>query len=79
MTNNTNKHTLPVWTEVEYTALCKNPYLTTPFFIPKESKVFLCREDGSKEEQRMIFLVSNRPPQPKKMNGKTTQCLVSYR
>ena len=57
MTNNTNKHTLPVWTEVEYTALCKNPYLTTPFFIPKESKVFLCREDGSKEEQRMIFLV----------------------
>ena len=57
MTNNTNKHTLPVWTEVEYTALCKNPYLSTPFFIPKESKVFLCREDGSKEEQRMIFLV----------------------
>ena len=57
MTNNTNKHTLPVWTEVEYTALCKNPYLSSPFFIPKESKVFLCREDGSKEEQRMIFLV----------------------
>ena len=57
MTDNTNKHTLPIWTEVEYTALCKNPYLSTPFFIPKESKVFLCREDGSKEEQRMIFLV----------------------
>ena len=57
MTNNTNKHTLPIWTEVEYTALCKNPYLSTPFFIPKESKVFLCKEDGSREEQRMIFLV----------------------
>ncbi len=55
MTNNTNKHTLPIWTEVEYTALCKNPYLSTPFFIPKESKVFLCKEDGSREEQRMIF------------------------
>ena len=51
MTNNTNKHTLPIWTEVEYTALCKNPYLSTPFFIPKESKVFLCKEDGSREEQ----------------------------
>ena len=57
MTNNTNKHTLPIWTEVEYTALCKNPYLSTPFFIPKESKVFLCKEDGSRKEQRMIFLV----------------------
>ena len=45
MTNNTNKHTLPIWTEVEYTALCKNPYLSTPFFIPKESKVFLCKEE----------------------------------
>ena len=51
------KHSLPVWTEVEYTALCKNPYLSTPFFIPKESKVFLCRENGSREEQRLIFLV----------------------
>ena len=29
MTNNTNKHTLPIWTEVEYTALCKNPYLSS--------------------------------------------------
>lgn len=57
MTNQMNKHTLPAWTEIEYTAACKNPYLDTPFFIPKESKVFLCREDGTREEQRMIFLV----------------------
>lgn len=57
MANNMEKHSLPVWTEVEYTALCKNPYLSTPFFIPKESKVFLCRENGSREEQRLIFLV----------------------
>lgn len=57
MTNQMNKHTLPAWTEIEYTAACKNPYLDTPLFIPKESKVFLCREDGTREEQRMIFLV----------------------
>ncbi len=57
MTNKTITHTLPVWTEVEYTALCKNSYITTPFFLPKESKVFLCRKDGSREEQRLIFLV----------------------
>lgn len=57
MTNQMNKHTLPAWTEIEYTAACKNPYLDTHFFIPKESRVFLCREDGTREEQRMIFLV----------------------
>ena len=57
MANNTKNHNLPAWTEVEYTALCKNPFIDTPFFIPKESKVFLCRKDGSREEQRMIFLV----------------------
>lgn len=56
MTNQTT-HSLPAWTEVEYTALCKNPYISTPFFVPKETKVFLCREDGSREEMRMIFLV----------------------
>lgn len=50
-------HTLPAWTEVNYTALCKIPYISTPFFIPKETQVYLCREDGSKEEARMIFLV----------------------
>ena len=33
MTDKTNTHALPAWTEVEYTALCKNPYLLTPFFI----------------------------------------------
>ena len=57
MTDKTNTHALPVWTEVEYTALCKNPYLLTPFFIPKEAKCFTCREDGTREEERMVFLV----------------------
>lgn len=57
MTDNTNKHTLPVWTEIEYTATCKSPYLSTPFYIPKDAKVYLCREDGTREEQRPIFLV----------------------
>ena len=50
-------HTLPAWTEMEYTTTCKNPYLATPFFVPKEAKCFLCREDGTRKEQRMIFLV----------------------
>ena len=57
MTDKTNTHALPVWTEVEYTALCKKPYLLTPFFIPKEAKCFTCREDGTREEERMVFLV----------------------
>ena len=51
------EHALPAWTEVEYTSLCKTPYLTVPFYIPKESKCFLCREDGSKEETKNVFLV----------------------
>ena len=55
MTDKTNTHALPAWTEVEYTALCKNPYLLTPFFIPKEAKCFTCREDGTREEERMVF------------------------
>ncbi len=55
----TNKatHMLPAWAEIEYTALCKNPYLSAPFFIPKESKVFLCREDGTRKEARILYLV----------------------
>lgn len=51
------EHALSAWTEVEYTSLCKNPYIDVPFFIPKESKCFLCREDGSREVARNIFLV----------------------
>ncbi len=51
------KHTLPLWTEVEYTALCKNPYLDTPFYVPKESKCFLCKEDGSRKEVKNLYLV----------------------
>ena len=56
MTNKT-QHTLPAWAEIEYTASCKSPYLTSSFFMPKVSKVFLCRENGTKEETKMIFLV----------------------
>ena len=54
---NKNAHHLPAWAEIEYTALCKSPYLSTPFFVPKESKVFLCREDGSRKEARILYLV----------------------
>lgn len=63
MTNNTT-HTQPKWAEIEYTALCKNPYLSRPFFVPKESKVFHCTEDGNRKEARMLYLVfkpSNAP------------------
>ena len=56
MTDNT-QHTLPQWTEVNYTAICKSPYLSTPFFVPKESEVFLCREDGSREQKRLLYWV----------------------
>ncbi len=56
MTKVTN-HSLPTWTEVEYTSLCKNPYLDTPFYVPKESKCFLCGEDGSRKEMKNIYLV----------------------
>lgn len=56
MTNNT-QHTKSAWTEINYTALSKSPYLTSPFFVPKETECFLCREDGSREQAKMIFLV----------------------
>lgn len=51
------EHSLSLWTEVEYTALCKNPYLDNPFYVPKESKCFLCGEDGSRKEMKNIYLV----------------------
>ena len=57
MTQDNTSHTAEAWTEVEYTALCKSPYLLTPLFVPKEAKCYLCRKDGTREEQRMIFLV----------------------
>lgn len=63
MTNN-KTHTQPAWAEIEYTALCKNPYLSRAFFVPKESKVFQCTEDGNRKEARMLYLVfkpSNAP------------------
>lgn len=57
MTDNTTSHTLPAWTEVEYTAPCLSPYLSTPVFLPKATRYFLCREDGSRKEARLSFTV----------------------
>ena len=57
MTKDNYTSSAEAWTEVEYTALCKSPYLLTPLFVPKEAKCYLCRKDGTREEQRMIFLV----------------------
>ena len=45
------------WTEVEYSARCVSPFITTPIFIPDETTYFLCREDGSREQQRLTFVV----------------------
>ncbi len=54
---NKTTHSLPVWTEVNYGALCTNPYLSTPVFVPGETGIFLCREDGSRKEMRLTFTV----------------------
>ena len=63
MTNDT-QHTKSAWTEINYTALSKSPYLSTPFFVPKETECYLCRKDGSRELAKMIFLVFKSTSQP---------------
>ena len=45
------------WTEVEYSARCMSPYLNTPIYIPEETTYYLCREDGSREQSRLTFVV----------------------
>lgn len=57
MTTDAKKHTSPVWTELEYSALCKSPYLAEPVFMPKETQYYLCREDGSREQTKLLFVV----------------------
>ena len=50
-------HTAAAWTEVEYSSLCKSPYLSTPVFVPKETSFFLCRENGERKPARLTFVV----------------------
>lgn len=45
------------WTEVEYSARCTSPYISTPIYIPEETSYFLCRKDGTREQHRLTFVV----------------------
>lgn len=52
-----NTHAMPRWMEVEYSGVCKNPYLLEPIFVPKVSTCFLCGDNEEREAIKMIFLV----------------------
>lgn len=56
-TNKTEITPSAVWTEVEYSAHCSSPYLGTPIYIPEETSYFLCREDGTRLQRRLTFVV----------------------
>lgn len=55
--NNTPDSSATAWTEVEYSARCMSPYISTPIYIPEETSYFLCREDGTREQHRLTFVV----------------------
>lgn len=57
MTNDKETSMPSAWTEVEYSARCVSPFITTHIYIPEETSYFLCREDGSREQQRLTFVV----------------------
>ena len=52
-----NASSASAWTEVEYSARCMSPYISTPIYIPEETSYFLCREDGTREQHRLTFVV----------------------
>ena len=56
-TKNTSNSSATAWTEVEYSARCMSPYINTPIYIPEETSYFLCREDGTREQHRLTFVV----------------------
>ena len=45
------------WTELEFSARCMSPYISTPIYIPEETTYFLCRTDGTREQHRLTFVV----------------------
>lgn len=57
MTNNKPVSSPSAWTEIEYSARCTSAYLSTPIYIPEETKYFLCHADGSRKEARLTFVV----------------------
>lgn len=57
MTTTTTDAAPLAWTELEYSALCRSPYLTAPVYVPEETDHFLCREDGTREKHRRTWVV----------------------
>lgn len=57
ITDKNTQHSLPLWTEIEYSQLCKSPYLATPVFLPKDVSYYLCKEDGTRKPSKLIFVV----------------------
>ena len=57
MTSSKNTHASSVWTEVEYSARCTNPYISTPIYVPEETSYFICRADGTRQQCRLSFVV----------------------
>lgn len=55
-TNNTTS-TGSAWTELEFSARCMSPYISSPIYIPEETSYFLCRPDGTREQHRLTFVV----------------------
>ena len=49
--------TSSAWTELEFSARCMSPYISTPIYIPEETSYFLCRPDGTREQHRLTFVV----------------------
>ena len=56
-TKNTSASSASAWTEVEYSARCMSPYISTPIYVPEETSYFLCREDGSRKQYKKTFVV----------------------
>lgn len=57
MATNKTVSSASAWTEVEYSARCQSPYISTPIYIPEETSYYLCREDGTREKHRLTFVV----------------------
>ena len=57
MNSSNTEANLTAWTEVEYSARCQSPYITTPIYLPKETTYYLCRPDGTRQQSRLTFVV----------------------
>ena len=57
MTSSKDTHASSAWTEVEYSARCMSPYISSPIYVPEETTYFLCREDGTRKQCRLSVVV----------------------